>query len=33
MEIRELRKEDLHSLLELYVQLDESNKKLDVEKI
>ena len=32
MEIRELRKEDLPSLLELYVQLDESNKKLDVEK-
>ena len=33
MEIRELAAGDLESLLELYVQLDESNKKLDIEKV
>lgn len=31
MEIRELTKDDLPSLLELYIQLDESNKNLTVE--
>lgn len=31
MEIRELKNEDLKSLLELYVQLDENNKNLSVE--
>ena len=30
MEIRELTKDDLPSLLELYIQLDESNKNLTV---
>ena len=33
MEIRELTADDLESLLELYVQLDESNKNLDLEKV
>ena len=31
MEIRELTKDDLPSLLELYIQLDESNKNLTIE--
>ena len=33
MEIRLLEKKDLASLLELYVQLDEKNKELNVENV
>ena len=32
MEIRELTKDDISSLLELYVQLDEANRELSLEK-
>ena len=31
MEIRQLHKDDLKSLLELYIQLDDGNKELNVE--